>query len=73
MKGKYVRITKKILQYNPDWENIVEECGKIIEETTTSVRVHILSDGKRHLNIIYTIPKDCITPVPYRYMPSEAL
>jgi hypothetical protein len=70
---KYVRITDKILEYHPDWENIVAECGEVIEETTTSVRVHILSNGKRHLNIIYTIPKDCVTPILEKEVIAEML
>ena len=73
MKGKYVRVTEKLLQYYPDWQSLVNECGEVIEETKTSVRVHILSNGKRHLELKYSIPKDCVVDIPEREMNTEAL
>ena len=57
---KYAKVTNKILDYYPDWKSIVDKVGIILEQTNTSARIHIISDGKRHLNIIYTVPIVCV-------------
>ena len=73
MKRKYVRVTEKLLQYHSDWHSIFNESGKIIEETKTTVRIHILSNRKKHLNLIYIIPKDCVTPITNKKVITEML
>ena len=32
-----------------------------------------ISNGKKHLNLIYTIPKDCVVDIPEKEMTNEAL
>ena len=73
MKGKYVRVTEKLLEYFPDWQSLVNESGEIIEETKTTVRVHILSNSKRHKNLKYSIPKDCVVEISKKEMVIDAL
>ena len=73
MKGKYVRVTEKLLEYYPDWQSIVNESGEIIEETKTTVRVHILSDGKRQLELKYSIPKNCVIEIPKKEMVIDSI
>jgi hypothetical protein len=69
---KYVRITNKILQHYPNWKSIINESGEIMEETKASIRVHILSNGKRHLELKYSIPKDCVVEIPKKEMVIDA-
>ena len=61
--GSYVIITKKILDTFPSWKNIVNKYGIVVEIYGNSARVHILSDCKKELNIIYSFPIDSLKEI----------
>ena len=58
-KHIYVRVTRKILEYYPDWRAIVDKVGEIIKKGESSSTVRIFTNLQIK-ELDFTIPNDCL-------------